>query len=314
MGFTDWLKKLGQPVVKSAPTTSVPVFTPPRARPKPVIDPGRPTGTRIVNLRGDNLEEFDGAPTADIRIDLADNPRLKTLPDGIKTGTLDLSGCVSLERLPARIDVAFLDLEGCTALRALPDDLTLRGGRLNLRNCPMLTRLPEKLGPVSQLDLSGCLNITQIPATSEVTSWIDIGSSGVTSLPPSLSDVGIRWNGITIDQTIAFAPHTLNPRDILNERNTELRRVMLERYGYGKFFDAVDAKVLDTDTDPGGERRLLSVELEGDEPLVCVSVKCPSTGHQFVLRVPPTMRTCHQAVAWTAGYDDPKLYKPALET
>jgi hypothetical protein len=232
----------------------------------------------------------------------------------LKTGSLNLTRCVSLERLPARLDVAFLDLEGCTALQALPDDMTLRGGRLNLRGCAQLTRLPEKIGPVSQLNLSGCLNITSVPASTQVTSWIDIGNSGVTSLPDALKDVGLRWNGITIDHQIAFAPETLDPHDILNQRNAELRRVMLERFGYGKFFEAVDAKVLDTDTDAGGERRLMRVDLEGDEALVCVSVKCPSTGHQFVLRVPPDMRTCHQAVAWTAGYDNPALYKPARET
>ena len=314
MALFDWLKQRLKPgsITAAGPGAPVSVFTKPRAPEQD--EPNRPTKTRVLNLRNATIERFEGEATADIRIDLSGSARLKWLPDGLRTGTLDLSNCVSLQHLPRRLDVAFLDLDGCTALQALPDDLTLRGGRLNLRNCAQLTRLPENLGPVSQLNLSGCLNITAIPETTIVTSWIDIGNSAVTALPAPLAQAGLRWNGITIDHQIAFAPDTLNPHDILNERNAELRRVMLERYGYGRFFEAVDAKVLDTDTDAGGERRLLSVELDGDEPLVCVSVKCPSTGHQFVLRVPPAMRTCHQAVAWTAGYDNPALYKPARET
>ena len=42
-------------------------------------------------------------------------------------------------------------------------------------------------------------------------------------------------------------------------------------------------------------------------------VRCPSTGGRYLLRVPPTMKTCRQAVAWTAGFDDPSLYRPLVE-
>ncbi|HEX7380479.1 MAG TPA: hypothetical protein VF278_25420 [Pirellulales bacterium] len=45
-----------------------------------------------------------------------------------------------------------------------------------------------------------------------------------------------------------------------------------------------------------------------------VVVRCPSTGQQYVLRVPPNMRTCRQAIAWTAGFDDAEKYQPLLET
>jgi hypothetical protein len=47
---------------------------------------------------------------------------------------------------------------------------------------------------------------------------------------------------------------------------------------------------------------------------VCVSVLCPSTGRQYIIRVPPEMTSCHQAVAWVAGFDDPALYRPLAET
>lgn len=89
---------------------------------------------------------------------------------------------------------------------------------------------------------------------------------------------------------------------------------MLERYGYEKFLKDVEAEIIDRDIDPGGERRLILVCLEDDEDLVCVSIKCPSTGRRYIVRVPPNMKTCRQAVAWMAGFDNPDKYKPIIET
>jgi hypothetical protein len=143
---------------------------------------------------------------------------------------------------------------------------------------------------------------------------MDVGGSGLTALPPQLAGVAIRWHGVPIDERIAFRPETLDAREILAEPNAERRRVMMERFGLDRFMRDAKAQMLDQDRDAGGPRRLLRIELPDDEPLVCVSVICPSTQRQYMLRVPPTMQTCRQAVAWTAGFDDPDDYRPAVET
>lgn len=287
---------------------------PPPRRTPPVMAPTRPISGRVIDLSGQDLRTFESHPAADISINLQDCQNLTALPDSISTGSLNLSGCVALQRLPASLNVTFLDLADCSALAELPPNLRLRAGRLNLRNCMRLMQLPPGLGEVAQLDLSGCLNIVEIPDDLTVTSWIDVGGSGITGLPPHLDDVGIRWNGIAVSRRVAFNPETLSHTEILGERNAEIRRVMIERFGYERLFEKAGAEELDRDRDAGGERRLLRVEIPNDEALVCVSVRCPSTGHQFVLRVPPTMSTCRQAVAWTAGFDDPDAYRPAKET
>lgn len=297
-----------------APLQPARVHTPPALRTPPPIAPTRPISGRVIDLSGQDLKSFPPHPAADISITLQNCTSLVDLPDSLSTGSLNLSGCVALERLPASLNVAFLDLADCTALRELPVDLRLRAGRLNLRNCMRLTQLPPGLGEVAQLDLSGCLNISALPDDLSVTSWIDIGGSGLTDLPPRLDHVGIRWNGIAVSRRVAFHPETLTHTEILAERNAELRRVMIERFGYERLFETAGAEELDRDRDAGGERRLLRIEIPNDEALVCVSVRCPSTGHQFVLRVPPAMTTCRQAVAWTAGFDDPDAYRPARET
>lgn len=274
---------------------------------------GRNIRCRELVLDGSAIARIDDGNVITYRLSARGCHRLKTLPAGLRAGIVDLRDCLALETLPPGLSPAFLDLEGCTALERLPDDLALRGGRLNIRDCALIDALPPR-GSVAQLDIAGCGRIDHVPEGFRVTSWIDVAGSGLTEPPPHLPGIGLRWRGVPVDARIAFRPHELGIAEILQERNAERRRIMLERFGFETFMEAAEAEELDHDRDPGGERRLLRVELDGDEPLVCVSVGCPSTGRRYFLRVPPTMRTCHQAVAWTAGFDNPADYAPLIET
>lgn len=120
--------------------------------------------------------------------------------------------------------------------------------------------------------------------------------------------------GVRIDRRIAFRPETISAEEVLNEPNAELRRVKLARIGFEQFLEKANPEILDSDMDAGGKRTLFRVELKDDEPLVCVSVICPSTSRRYLLRVPPDTNTCRQAVAWTAGFDNPDDYRPRVET
>lgn len=268
---------------------------------------------RELVLDGSTIERVGPGVGVAYRLSARACHRLKDLPAGLRAGIIDLRDCPALETLPGGLSPAFLDLEGCSALGALPDDLLMRGGRLNIRDCAMVAALPRR-GSVAQLDVSGCLRITAVPEGFQVTSWIDVAGSGINAMPPHLRGIGVRWRGVPIDERVAFRPGTLRVGEILEERNAEVRRVMLERYGFEAFMAAAEAELLDADRDPGGERRLLRVPLDQDEPLVCVSVACPSTGRRYFLRVPPHVTSCRQAVAWTAGFDDPDDYQPRVET
>lgn len=275
------------------------------------IGPGLVADT--LDVSGTDIEEIPDDIQVSLRLEANQCRRLKRLPANLKVGTLSLRECTSLESLPPGLEVSFLDVSGCPSLASLPDDIKVTG-RLRVRDCPRLRSLPPSVATVSQLDIAGCLNITELPPSLDVNSWLDVASSGVTALPPHLAGVGLRWRGVPVDDRIAFRPEELAHDEVLGERNAERRRVMLERYGLDRFMSDSNAEVLDEDTDPGGRRRLLRLKLEGDEDLVCVTVICPSTDRQFVLRVPPSMRTCRQAIAWTAGFDDPNAYSPQVET
>jgi hypothetical protein len=265
-------------------------------------------------LRQTWLRSLPESLRVDYTLDLSGCTGLERLPVGLKVGSLVLRGCTSLEALPEGLDVCFLDLSGCVALRRWPARGTLRFGRLVARGCTGLAALPHWLARICQLDLRDCANLTALPDGLEVTSWLDLAGTGVTRLPAGARGAQLRWRGVPVDARVVFRPEAITAQQVIETPNVELRRVLLERMGYERFLRQARAEVLDRDTDPGGERQLVRVALPEDEPLVCVSVRCPSTGRHYVLRVPPTMRACHQAVAWVCGFDNPDDYRPVAET
>lgn len=269
---------------------------------------------RELNLSGSRVRSLPEDLTVRDRIDLQGCKELVSLPDRLTTSSLCVRDCTSLKQLPRGIRTNFLDAQGCIALEELPDDLSITLGRLNVRDCRQLISIPESIGPLAQLDLAGCELINALPASLVVTSSIDLGGTSLSELPAGCQGVQLLWRDVPIDERIAFRPDEISGQEVLHEPNAERRRVVMERIGLNRFFNEIDAEILDEDTDPGGKRQLLRIPLEGDEDLVVVSVICPSTSRQYMLRVPPTMQTCHAAVAWTAGFDNPSDYQPHLET
>lgn len=88
------------------------------------------------------------------------------------------------------------------------------------------------------------------------------------------------------------------PKEIIALPNAEVRRAVVEIVGYEKIVE--DAETLD-DSETDGI--LLRIPLQGDEDIVLVHVKDPSTDREYFLRVPPEMKTARQARAWTFGFE-----------
>ena len=282
--------------------------------PQPLLDTAVDLACYELDLKGSRVRALPAGIRVEYRLDLEGCTELESLPAGLKVGSLVLRDCTSLRALPEGLDVYFLDVSGCTALDGWPARAAVQVGRLAARGCGQLTSLPPWLTRVAQLDLRDCAGIRALPDGLTVSSWVDVAGTGVTSLPRSMDGVRLRWRGVQVDARIAFLPETITAGEVLAEPNAERRRVMLERMGYERFFDGAKARVLDKDTDPGGERRLLKVVMDRDEDLVCLQVSCPSTGRRYVIRVPPKVGTCHDAAAWIAGFDDPDDYHPVAET
>jgi hypothetical protein len=184
-------------------------------------------------------------------------------------------------------------------------------GHLNLSGASQLYRLPENL-TCESLDIGDCVNLTYLPKGLHVTHWIELGGSGIASLAAGHGFV-LRWRGVQVSDRIIFEAESITGQDILNTNNVELRRVLLDRLGYEKFLQQVGGLIRDRDRDAGGERQLIYIPFDDDEPLMVLKVICPSTKHLHILRVPPYMQTCHQAAAWVAGFDNPDDYNPLIE-
>ncbi|HLY31217.1 MAG TPA: hypothetical protein VKQ36_09310 [Ktedonobacterales bacterium] len=247
------------------------------------------------------------------RLIVRDCVSLESVPP-LTMEALDLIRCLSLRELPDGLRVRSLNVSGCVALERWPGDGIPGLRRLSMRGCIRLRSLPPGVWRLDELDIRDCESLRALPERLRIMRSLDIGGAPLRSLPLSDRGFRLRWRGVPISGRIIFHPETITVEEALAEPDVEVRRVMLERMGYERFLHAAGARARHQDEDAGGMRQLLELSLPGDEPLVCLAVRDPSTGKQYLIRVPPWMRTCHQAAAWIAGFDDPDDYYPVAET
>ena len=99
----------------------------------------------------------------------------------------------------------------------------------------------------------------------------------------------------------------LEPEDLLSISNVQLKSNLLQRYGYEKFFAKMGERAVKVHAE--GDMELYDIQTAGPQPvgitpqadiaIKLLKVKCPSTGQNYVLRVPPESTTCEQARQWT---------------
>ncbi|GGY37115.1 DUF6745 domain-containing protein [Streptomyces omiyaensis] len=122
------------------------------------------------------------------------------------------------------------------------------------------------------------------------------------------------WRGMPVEPDFLAGLADLRPERIRTEENAELRRVMLEFYGYERYLEDSGARPEGRD----GTGVLWRIELADDEDVVMVEVVNatpePDGGHRtYWLRVPPATRTAREGVAWTFGLAE-EAYRPLVQT
>lgn len=122
------------------------------------------------------------------------------------------------------------------------------------------------------------------------------------------------WRGMSVPNDFLQQLAALTPAAIRAEENAELRRVMLESYGYDRYLAESGAQPVHRDE----TGVLWRIELEGDEPVVMVEVlnstpEPDGTVRIYWLRVPPRTRTAREGVAWTFGLTEAE-YQPLRQT
>jgi hypothetical protein len=122
------------------------------------------------------------------------------------------------------------------------------------------------------------------------------------------------WHGVSVGKEIIESPQNITVESIHFERNAEVRRVMIERFGTIRFLTESGAKQIQEDECGVLYRK----DLFNDEPIVMVKVINSSpepdgTFKEYFLRVPPTITTARAAVAWSFGMKQDE-YTPRIET
>jgi hypothetical protein len=121
-------------------------------------------------------------------------------------------------------------------------------------------------------------------------------------------------HGVRVPANVVQAPATITVDQLHHQGSLEVRRVMLERYGYARYARDIGAQRVHTD-DTG---TLWRCRMPGDEDLVLVEVSNATpepdgSRRTSWLRVPPDVRTARQAVAWSIGQGE-LGYRPAVQT
>lgn len=107
-----------------------------------------------------------------------------------------------------------------------------------------------------------------------------------------------------------FKTGKFEAKEIIAIPNAEIRRATIEYIGLPKFLKKADPEVLDESS----FGKLVRIKVPSpDEDIVAVYVKDASTSRSYFLRVPPTIKTAKEAVAWTFGFDE-EAYSPEVET
>ncbi len=100
-------------------------------------------------------------------------------------------------------------------------------------------------------------------------------------------------------------PDRWQARWLLEEKNTELRRILIQAIGYNRICEELQAIQLDS----WHEYDLIKIDADADvEPIVLLKMICPSTGYTHVLRVPPNMESAREAITWVNWDIDPLYF------
>lgn len=122
------------------------------------------------------------------------------------------------------------------------------------------------------------------------------------------------WRGRIVPEVFIEQQRFINPMVIDLQRNSEVRRIMIEIYGWERYLRKSHARKIHKDE----FGTLYRKEIASDEPIVAVEVfnstpEPDGTRKRYLLRVPPNTQTARQAVAWTFGFDEAD-YNPKFET
>ncbi|MBX9587870.1 MAG: hypothetical protein K2X43_01105 [Hyphomonadaceae bacterium] len=125
------------------------------------------------------------------------------------------------------------------------------------------------------------------------------------------------WKGINVPQWLIEEPQKITADKIRSEANAEIRRAMIERFGYGRYMRELGGKMIHEDA-TGKLWKNVTTDMHGTDIAVVEvlngSLEPDGTRKTYHLSVPPTCRTAKAAVAWTYGMTEDEYDKLVVRT
>lgn len=118
------------------------------------------------------------------------------------------------------------------------------------------------------------------------------------------------WHGVLVPKEVILFPGALSFTNVEKEQNVEVRRIMIERIGHGKYLKQAEAVLVDMDalTLDGSAPRALMKDKLGNMWLVGTD---GSTARVYTMAVPPDVKTCKEAHERICGFEESRLIAEA---
>lgn len=110
------------------------------------------------------------------------------------------------------------------------------------------------------------------------------------------------WRGSRLPERYQYCTRKWRSEWLLLEKNTELRRILIQGIGYDRIIQELECQT----TDRWNEYELVKVDQEVDvEPIHLLKMICPSTESIHILRVPTYITSAREAIRWCNWGFDP---------
>ena len=118
------------------------------------------------------------------------------------------------------------------------------------------------------------------------------------------------WHGVPVTQQIIEFPESITIEQIENEKNLEVQRIMIERFGIDKYIEKQNADILDEDNlglQGSCDRKLIKIK-NNTKWLVCSD---GTTGRIYHISVPNEVMNCKEAHSEICGFDESRIIAEA---
>lgn len=110
------------------------------------------------------------------------------------------------------------------------------------------------------------------------------------------------WKGIFVPRDVILEPGKITAERVDAERNTELRRCLIERMGADRYFKSAGATLVHEDrTGRLWHKTFNTRDVWAVVEVVNGTAEADGSTKHYFLHVPPRCRTAREAVAWTYG-------------